>query len=298
MPSQSSTNLSKKDASKLFSKPFVLFMGPQRSGTSWIDRYLRTHPEICLPGEVKEVFFFDRHFGRGLDFYKSHFKENEKHNCVCEVSTTAFDHSDAPKRVYETFGDDVTLICPLRHPVRRSYSLYKHYYRYGLVSGSLQQACESEPQILSSSHYAYHLKKWMDVFPRENFHFFFQEELEENQHRYVSRICDAMGVSFKPVEHALAGRFNAATRGQLNIVAGFAQAVADILRGLRLYAVINFAKKIGLKRLIFGKEPPRSERAEMPEKDSIWLEEKLAPEVVALEELIGPVSSWRNREAK
>jgi len=43
--------------------------GPQRTGSTWLDRVLRAHPALCLPENVKETKFFDQHFNKGLDWY-------------------------------------------------------------------------------------------------------------------------------------------------------------------------------------------------------------------------------------
>ena len=48
-------------------------VGPQRTGSTWLDVQLRRHPELALPAHVKETFFFDRHWSRGLDDYRAHF---------------------------------------------------------------------------------------------------------------------------------------------------------------------------------------------------------------------------------
>lgn len=115
-----SSGLVKPQSSAKFDRPFALSMGPQRSATSWLDRYLRMRGDVCLPRGVKEVFFFDRYFHRGFGFYKRHYTPNSKHSLIMEISTTSFDHPEAPSRVYKIFGDQITLICPLRHPVERS----------------------------------------------------------------------------------------------------------------------------------------------------------------------------------
>jgi hypothetical protein len=49
-----------------FAKPRTLFfgIGAQKSGTSWIDRYLRVHPEVCLPVR-KEQHYWDSHRVQG-----------------------------------------------------------------------------------------------------------------------------------------------------------------------------------------------------------------------------------------
>lgn len=277
----------------LFPVPFALFIGPQRAGTTWVDRYLRSRDDICLPDGVKEVFFFDRNYDRGIDFYKSHFSPNNNHRLAMEITATSFDHPEAPQRVSETFGSNIRLICPLRHPVIRSYSLYLHYLRYGIVSGSLQEAVQQEPQIISSSYYAEHLQRWFDVFGEKNIIILYQEELERNQYKFVQKLCEGLNIPFaEPVEE-IQGRYNITTFSKFGPVAATSQKIADILRYYRMYTIINFAKSIGLKRLIFGKERPDARQRNIPDEDLIWLKQQLQPEIKKLENLLKTsISLW------
>ncbi len=278
----------------VFDRPFAFAMGPQRAGTSWLDRYLRQRDDICVPSDVKEVFFFDRHFERGIGFYQKHFKCEDTHKIVMEISTTSFDHDQAPERVSEYFGKDVTLLCPLRHPVVRSYSLYLHYVRYGIVYGSLEQACKQNPQIIQSSRYADHLNRWLEHFDKDQIRIVFQEDLEADQDKYVRQVCEILGLSYIKAPDRISDRFNTTTYSGSSMIAGMAQRGADFLRQYRLYFIINMAKAIGLKTLIFGKENKDAQNKTIPEKDRLWLEEQLAGEVEKLEALIGPISAWND----
>ncbi|HPF78362.1 MAG TPA: sulfotransferase [Alphaproteobacteria bacterium] len=271
----------------LFPIPFGLLMGPQRAGTTWVDRYLRSRGDVCLPEEVKEVFFFDRNFQRGSDFYKSHFKLSDQDKLAIEITATSFDHPEAAKRVEEVFGRDVKLVCPLRHPITRSYSLYLHYLRYGLVKGTLQDAIEQVPQILDSSRYTEHLSKWFDIFGQDNITLIYQEELESDQLSFVKKLCDGLGLDFVEPSEEVQGRYNITTFSKFGFLAFLSQQVADFLRYYRLYFIINFAKSIGVKKLIFGKERPDAKKDNIPEEDLIFLKEKIGVEADKFEKFIG-----------
>jgi len=265
-----------KTNSSSFSKlPFALLMGPQRAGTTWVDRYLRSRGDICLPNEVKEVFFFDRNFDRGIEFYQSHFEVGQKHRLMMEITATSFDSSKAPERVAQTVGKNIRMVCPLRHPITRSYSLYLHYLRYGIVTGSLQEACQQVPQILESSRYEAHLSKWFSVFDKNNIQFIFQEELESDQLGFVKKLCDGLEIKFMKPSEEVQGRYNITTFSKFGPLAFLAQKTADFLRYYRLYFIINFAKSIGIKKIIFGKERPDAKKDNIPADDLIWLQTQI-----------------------
>ncbi len=277
----------------LFDRPFALSIGPQRAGTSWIDRYLRARGDVCMPGQVKEVFFFDRNYDRGPGFYKSHFRPQEKHRLIAEIATTSFDMPAVPRRVRDFTGENVRLLCPLRHPITRSYSLYQHYKRFGLVTGTLQESCAQNPHILSSSRYATHLAAWFSVFDKNNFHFIFQEDLETNMQKFVTDLCNALQIPLMMPSAHVQGRYNPCATSPIPALAKSAYDSANWLRRHRMYPVINAAKKLGLKRLILGTERPDIQRQSIPEDDRKWLEDRLFGQVEAMEKITGPLQQWR-----
>ncbi len=284
----------RKRSYKIFDRPFVLFMGPQRSGTSWLDRYLRVRGDMCLPSDVKEVFFFDRDFEQGIQSYTSHFHPKKDHKIVTEISTTSFDNKEAPKRVFDVFSHDIKLICPLRHPIIRSYSLYLHYLRYGIVTGSLQEACAQQPQILESSHYANNIKNWIEFYDLKEIHFVYQEDLEADQDKFISQVCDILGLPYIEPAEELREKYNVTTYSKSGTIAGLAQRGADWLRRHHLYFIINFAKSLGLKRVIFGKEKPDASKSNISDEDQKFLQEKLGSEIKKLEDLLGhPIEAWK-----
>lgn len=283
-------------SNKVFDKPFVLSMGPQRAGTSWLDRYLRVRGDVCVPAEVKEIFFFDRHYHRGSQFYFDHFQPAPEHKIIMEVSTTSFDVPDAPRHVHEVFGKDLTMLCPLRHPVARSYSLYLHYKRYGMVSGSLQEAYRENPQIIESSRYTDHLENWYEYYGPEHIHLLFQEELEADFERYVAQVCDVLKLDAVDIPPDVTGRYNATTRAPSELLAKCAQYGADFLRKHNMYSVVNVAKLLGLKSLVFGSggEGGLDCLDKTKIDDLKWLNDQLGHEVEKFEALAGPVQIWRD----
>lgn len=184
--------------STFFKKPFLLSIGPQRAGAQYIHDYFQSRDDVCLPHDVKEVFFFDRHYQRGSHFYAEHFPINDHHRLIAEISTTAFDHPDTPGRVYDLFGDNLTLLCPLRDPIERAMAVYEDYKRYGIVTGSIEEAIAQAPQILFSSRYADHLSRWLDVFEADKIKILYYEQATSDLNAYLKTLCDIAGLDFHP----------------------------------------------------------------------------------------------------
>lgn len=180
----------------VFDKPFMLSIGPQRCGTAHLEQYFKARDDVCLPKGVKEIFFFDRHFQRGENFYTNHFELENQHQLIAELSTTAFDSFEAPERVHEFFGKNVTLLCPLRHPVYRSYDVYKNYLNYGLVSGGIEKATEQTPQIIHSSRYADHLSRWLRCFGQDKIKIIFLEDMQRDTPKFYKDLCTHLSIPY------------------------------------------------------------------------------------------------------
>src|SRR5262245_31914907 len=52
--------------------PDFIVIGAQKSGTSSLYSYLRQHPQVAPPVH-KEIYYFDRHYSRGLSWYLCNF---------------------------------------------------------------------------------------------------------------------------------------------------------------------------------------------------------------------------------
>lgn len=274
--------------------PFALSIGPQRTGAGWIERYLRFRGDVCLPSGVKETFFFDRHNGRGAAFYRNHFSIQPGHKLAMEVTTTVFDHAEAPLRVHGFFGPDIRLICPLRHPVERAFSQYLHLQRYGIVRGGLADAVEQAPQILNGSRYAQHLERWYRYFAPERVTLLFQEELENDQAQYVRQLCEALGLDYLAPPESFEGGYNVTDVARFPGLSRVFARLEDRLLSAGLVWPVRLARRLDLRRLLFGPEIFDAQRVRMSREDHEWLSIRLVPEIERFEALLGrPVMAWR-----
>ena len=252
----------------LFAKPFALSIGPQRCGTRWLEAYLRGRGDVCLPETVKEIFFFDRHFQRGPEFYISHFHPQDRHALVMELTTTAFDSPEAPRYAYNLLGQNIVLLCPLRDPLARAREVYIDHLNYGIVSGSIAEAVEQAPQILLASRYADNIERWLERFGRERLNVVFYEDLERDPSGYAKTVSEALWLPFK-----------------------------EPAPGVRLTPPSSVARPQTFQSLLRNLRPGSSKGggaspAPMPDMD--WLAERLAPEKERLEKLLGmKISAWK-----
>lgn len=115
----------KLDRIKFFNKgklPDFVIIGVQKCGTTTLERNLSKHPEIymteyCHPGSSREVHFFDTNYQKGVDWYKSLFKDSNGRICG-EKTPKYITNKLYMERLYSTIPD-AKLIISLRDPVKR-----------------------------------------------------------------------------------------------------------------------------------------------------------------------------------
>jgi len=202
--------------------PDFLIIGAARSGTTSLYQYLTQHPSI-IPGVGKEIYFFDKKFGRGINWYKSFFptklsmfrtESKQKNKCLTGEATPRYLHyPHAPKRVFELIPN-VKLIVLLRNPIDRAYSHYQMEVSSGNEELSFEDAIEQEEErtkddmkkmendenfysvyfyrksYLTRGIYVDQLKKWFNFFPKEKFLILKSEDLYSDPSKIYQESLD------------------------------------------------------------------------------------------------------------
>lgn len=177
--------------SSLRTMPSFIIIGSQKGGTCSLYNYLIQHPQIKHPVK-KEVHFFDANFERGSDWYRSCFPFQADNSITGEASPSYIFHPHVPRRILE-LTPSIKLIALLRNPVDRAYSHYKDMVRKKKENLSFEAAIEKEEGLsnellenmienekyYNESYFDYsylrrgiyvdQLKRWFNLFPREQF---------------------------------------------------------------------------------------------------------------------------------
>src|SRR5882672_4057356 len=77
--------------------PSFFVIGPPRTGSTWLYEILRDR--ALLPAPTKETRFFDTHFHRGIDWYRSHFPTLPANRRIGEIAPTYFASHEAVGRI-------------------------------------------------------------------------------------------------------------------------------------------------------------------------------------------------------
>lgn len=189
--------------------PNFLCVGAQKAGTTTLYEVLKQHPDIYLP-DVKEPHFFDEHYQKGIDWYENTFFNKVKNEKAIGEITPAYLYLDeAPQRILEALGTQVKLIFIFRNPADRAYSHFLMSKFNGFETASFDEvmanndlgsktSSTSEKRRFSykeRGYYGRQLRRYLEVFPKENMHFvLFEDLVSANKKLAYSDILKFLGV--------------------------------------------------------------------------------------------------------
>ncbi|MEZ5066079.1 MAG: sulfotransferase domain-containing protein [bacterium] len=284
------TTTSPPEAPPALRLPGALVVGPQKAGTTWIHEYLAWRGDVTLPHQVKETFFFDRHWSRGLPWYAGHFRGEAEP--AIEVAPTYFHEPQVDERVVASLGR-IPIVVTLRDPVKRTSSLWVHMRRYGMTDLPFREALDRHPELLDSSRYATHLEKWRNAVGPENVDVLFLEDLKRDPNTWAAGVCRILGLEPRDVPEELRRPVNEASVPTSHHLARLGWRVSMGLRSLGLHAPVEAAKRLGLKSVFFGRPGDRPLPSPDPA-DLAYVRERLLPEIERTERLLGvDLSRWK-----
>ena len=173
--------------------PNFLFIGPDKSGSTWLQARLSSHPQVFLPA-AKDTFFFGAEYGRGVDWYSAHFaKAGPEHLVVGEICHDYLFDARAAGRIRELVPDARLMVC-LREPVERAFSQYLNMRRNGWDMGTFGEAIQARPEIVDNSRYGKHLAAYYGLFPPEQILVTWFDELAADPQHFLRTVTDALGI--------------------------------------------------------------------------------------------------------
>ena len=266
--------------------PDFIFIGPDKSGSTWIHRVLQWHPEVFV-AESKELEFFNNYYGRGLDWYLAYFREaGPGHGAVGEVCHDYLFSEAACERIHRHFPRLRLLVC-LREPVERAFSAYLYMIRQGRVSGSFEDALEAMDELVDHGRYARHLAPYLERFGRERVFPGLFDDLQADPAAFAESLFAFLGVSPLAIPEELRGRQLPAARPRSPAAAKAAKRMALLLRGLGFPRLVTRIKSLPLVQHALYREYTPDTRPVPDEATVRALKARLAPEVRRLDEWFG-----------
>lgn len=217
--------------------PDFLVIGAKKGGTTSVANWLVQHPQVMSmfprAQRHKSPHYFDINYWRGPTWYRSHFPTRWARSVtrrrtggavVGETSPYYLFHPAAPARIRET-APDVRLIAILREPVSRAHSNYWDRVVAGTEDlPTFEEALAAEQErtagvtaewLADPAHYSVHhdnhtylargryaeqLRRYFDVFPREQLLVLPLDALKADASAAFRRIEEHIGIDHHDVD--------------------------------------------------------------------------------------------------
>jgi hypothetical protein len=187
-----------------------LCLGAQKAGTTTLHNILLQHTQIYLPPKKEAHFFdFDDRYKNGLRWlFDTFFTDYHNQKLIGKFTPEYIYFEEAARRIYDTLGSKTKFIVIFRDPVDRAVSHYNMTYRRGLEKLSFWEAIKIESErvkidqwnklhfsYISRGFYAKQLRRYLELFPIENFCFLtFENDIKHNLKESITRILDFLEV--------------------------------------------------------------------------------------------------------
>jgi hypothetical protein len=264
--------------------PNFLYVGPDKAGSSWLHETLLRHPQVYLT-PAKDLYFFDRYYDRGLEWYSAQFRDARSEEVVGEVCQDYLFHPEAASRIRATLGPVRVMAC-LRDPVERAWSSYLYARKHGLWPEPFGEALRTRPELLGHGRYATGLGRFLQRFPRELVLVALFDDLVVDPQGFLDTVTDFLGVDRLTLETKdLAARLPAAQARSVRL-ASVARRGADWVRehdGARLVGTVKRSPVV--QRALY--RPIDREAVRPAPDDVITVRTALAPEIDALDRTLG-----------
>ena len=199
--------------------PNFLGIGAQKSGTTWLYKNLRKHPQLYLP-ETKEIHYFDWYFYKSINWYCKYFKGAKKTQVTGEITPCYSALSERKIKLIHKMNPKLKVILLLRNPIERAWSqavmnLVKRKKAniaivdlfsimklaastrkkdFHLIKNEEFIAHFNHPRSIERGNYLNILKKWGKYFPNNQIFIGDYNQLKISPDKLLNEIFDFLGI--------------------------------------------------------------------------------------------------------
>lgn len=266
--------------------PNFVYIGPDKAGSSWLHEVLVTHPQVYL-SPAKDLYYFDRYYDRGLDWYLGQFSAaGDEHVVVGEVCQDYLFDARAAERMVESIGRPRVMVS-LRDPADRAYSSYLYMLKQGQQPGTFLAALDARPELIEHGRYATGLARYRDALGDDRIHVAVFDDLVADPQGFIDDVLTWLEVAPLTLDDELLAARLPAARARSPFISRTARAAADLVRErLDGAALVGRVKRSGLvQRVLYV--PLGADRPEMTDEERAAVHDRLGAEVEQLDEWYG-----------
>ncbi|MCK5026832.1 MAG: sulfotransferase domain-containing protein [Candidatus Pacebacteria bacterium] len=262
-------------------------VGAQKAGTSWMYACLYEHPEICVP--IKEIHYFsrERNFKKGIGWYEDIFNGCKEGLLKGEFSTTYLYDKKTPEKIKKEFPY-AKIIISLRNPVERAYSHYRNEIKGGHIpeDQTFRGAMESDESIVGQGMYYDQVKKYIDLFGKENVLVLILDDSKKDPRGFIKNILEFLNVDTSFTPSMLEREVNIARTPCFVWIERIMMHTAEFLRRIGLGKIVWLIKKGSIPDRVRNMNTKQDAR-EMKDKIKEELKKEFKEDAQKLSELIG-----------
>ncbi|XP_072124586.1 heparan sulfate glucosamine 3-O-sulfotransferase 4 [Mobula birostris] len=180
--------------------PQAIIIGVKKGGTRALLEAIRVHPDVRAVGV--EPHFFDRHYDKGLEWYRSLMPKTLDGQLTMEKTPSYFVTREAPKRIF-SMAKGTKLVVVVRNPVTRAISDYTQTlskkpeiptFEVLAFKNRTLGLIDASWSAIRIGIYALHLENWLQFFPLSQIHFVSGERLIIDPAGEMGKVQDFLGL--------------------------------------------------------------------------------------------------------
>ena len=265
--------------------PNVLFIGPDKTGSTWLAEALDDHPDVFVAA-AKDLYYFDRYYDRGRSWYDANFAGGATSSVVAEVCHDYLFSAEACHRIAADLGD-VRLLTVLRDPADRAFSSYLHMRKHGAAEMDFATAIDQIPELVDHGRYGTYLGPYVEAFGRDRIWVGSFDDLRADPAAFASGLYRWLGLADHPLDPALLTPRLGASKPRWKMAARLTKSAAVAARDKGAPRLVGQIKRSQLVQRMLYRSYGTDER---PVADGAVLDDvarRLASELEGLGDLIG-----------
>lgn len=269
-----------------------VFIGPGRSGTTFMDSVIRQDPRIALPRNIKETNFF-LEFGAAAEvqfwrYYDSDCDTFERRGEVANM----YVYTAAAADNLASMGDQLTLHSILRNPFDRLISSLRFRLSVGEITQftTFEETLRRHPDLIEQSAYHTLLAPYVSRFG-ERLKLYAFEDVMSAPEQVMGRFYANIGLPAPDTILASEAKQNMAQAPRSRVLIRVGRLVADLVRSFGLLGLLGRIKSNRLvTQLLYSSEQVHIEIGAWPTE----VVERLNEEIDRLSAMIGSdFSAWK-----
>lgn len=263
--------------------PNFLYIGPDKAGSSWLHEVLMRHRQIYLT-PAKDLYYFDRYYEKGTDWYASHFVRASDQLIVGEVCQDYLFSPSAPERIGQTL-DAPRFMVTLRDPVGRAFSSYLYTLKMGRRLGTFSEALTDRPELLEHGRYGRALDRFADRFGTQSVYVSVFDDLQQNPQTFIDGVLEFLDVEPMKLDEGLLQARLPASKARSAALSRLTRSAADWTRMHNGAVLVGRVKRAPVVQRVLYR--PLRERPQINETDADRIREELNGEIRRVEERFG-----------